>query len=140
MKKSSMKLLNENDKRRLEVINLFGIIPNVPEELGNDKKHVIFDYWAALYWDKQKKAFQAAWPEDGGDMIPDDVNIFEYRKNLSETGVGGNPHEAYENALLRMNQRRVKRGAEIMQIRAGVIIKNGANFYYTLDAQIMKIK
>ncbi len=135
-----MKNLNEKDKRRLEVINLFGIIPNIPESLGEDKKHVIFDYWAALYWGKAKKAFETVWTEDGDEIIPDEVNYFEFRKNISETGVGGNPYEAYENAVLRMNKRRIKRGAEIMQMSAGVVFRNGANFYYILYAQIMKIK
>lgn len=140
VKKVLMEILNEKDQRRLEVINLFGIIPNIPEALGDDKKHIVFSFWGAMYWGKPKKAFQVTWPEDAYDLIPNEINCFSYRKNLSEIGVGANPYEAYEDAVLRMNRRRIKRGAEIVYITSGMVVRNGANFYYLLHSEVMKIK
>ncbi len=135
-----MKDTTKEDQRRLEVISLFGIIPNIPEKLEDDRKHIVFNFWGAMYWGRPKKAFQTAWPEDADDLIPNEINCFSYRKNLSEIGVGANPYEAYEDAVLRMNRRRIKRGAEIVYITSGMVVRNGANFYYLLHAEVMKIK
>jgi hypothetical protein len=135
-----MKPITQEDQRRLEVIILFKVIPFIPDSLGEDKENIIFNFWGALYWGKKKKAFEEKWAEDGEDVIPNEINCFEYRKNLSETGTGANPNEAYENAILRMNMRRVKRGAEIMLVRSGIVVRNGANFYYTLYSEVIKIK
>lgn len=133
-------IITREDERRLELINLFKIIPFIPNSLGEDKKNLVFDFWGALYWGKKRKAFEKNWAEDGEDVIPDETNCFEYRKHLSTTGTGKNPNEAYENAILRTNMRRVKRGAEIIFVKSGVVVRNGSNFYYTLDSEVIKIK
>lgn len=131
-----MKKFTKEDNRRIEVINLFGLIPFIHK----DDNNAVFSYWDVMYWGRLEKPFQKAWAEEGEDVIPNEINEFSMRKSLSETGTGLDPYQAYENALKRMHHRRQKRSAEILWLRGGTLIRNGAVFYYTLGAVVFKIR
>lgn len=61
-------------------------------------------------------------------------------KTIRNTGVGADPYEAFQNAFAMIDKRRIKRDAQFMYLKSGFVIKNGANYYYILEATVYKTK
>ncbi len=131
-----IKDITKSGHKSVSLITLFGLIPIIPK----DDKNTIFNFSQALYWGRNKKLCQKAWTEDGEDQIPNEINVFSMRKNISETGTGSNPFEAFTNALNRIHIRRIKRGADFIRLLNGTLLKNGVVFYYTLGVEVFKIE
>lgn len=94
---------------------------------NNEKNIIVEDLWGARVWERRKKDDEF-------------MNTFSLRKSIHSTGVGADPYEAYERALDKIKERRKKRGAQIIIQTSGYCFRNGANFYYTLDSEVLKIK
>ncbi len=129
-----LKDFTENDEKRLNILSCFGLPAYIP-----DPERTMFSFEKALYWGREKQPIKKAWSVDTEDIFPNAINVFSMRKNLCETGTGITPFEAYENSILRMHKRRQKRGADFILLIDGCLIKNGANYYYTLHAKVFKV-
>jgi len=130
-----IKDFKKDDDERLETLIRFGL----PAYIYPDKERTMFSFDRVLYWGRKKQPANEPWPTDADDILPNEINVFSMRKNLCETGTGSTPFEAYENSILRMHKRREKRGADFILLIGGNLIKNGATFYYTLQAQVYKV-
>lgn len=129
-------LNDEMSQKRLDILSKFGLLPSVSKE--DDR--TVFNYWQAMYWGKPKQPFTTPWALDGEESIPNEINAFQMRKILVETGTGRDPYEAFDHALSKLHLRREKRSADFLQLLSGTLTKNGAVYYYLLHVDVFKIK
>jgi len=85
-----------------------------------------------------KKPSKKTFEINSDNMIPNEINAFEKRRDCAVMGFGSTPLYALSDAKSKIKNKLKKRKWDIIQLNNGVLLQNGANIQYMLSGRLLK--